>query len=318
MSEKPEILLIDDEPLVLDSLKILFKRDYKVLTAESGEQGINELRKHPNIKVVISDQRMPGLLGHETLREIKKINPHSIRILLTGYSDLEAILNSVNSGEVFRYINKPWDSTRLTQVVQLGIQINEQLEKVSRDAAHKRAELEAVANPTSQPSNALLFVDESVTAVQQIVNQFSAKYNAFGVSSTDDALRELSKRPISVVVSNINFSEADPIDFLNAVSHEYPNTVTLIYTEQRDATLAIRAINELNVFRYLVKPTDDLRLIESIEVAMARNKARVQKLEASAIHIGREVAPETNEVALLRKKIESSPYLLKLRAMRTA
>ncbi|MFQ3598605.1 MAG: response regulator [Chloroherpetonaceae bacterium] len=318
MSDKPEILLIDDEPLVLDSLKILFKRDYKVLTAESGEQGINELRKHPDVKVVISDQRMPGLLGHETLREIKKINPHSIRILLTGYSDLEAILNSVNSGEVFRYINKPWDSTRLTQVVQLGIQINTQLEKVSREAAHKRAELDAVVNHASPHKNSLLFVDEHIDAVQQLVNQFSGKYNCAGVSSTDDALRELSKRPISVVVSNTNFSEADPIDFLSAISHEYPNTVTLIYTEQRDATLAIRAINELNVFRYLVKPTDDARLIESIETAMQRNKAREQKLEASAIHIGREVAPETNEVSALRKKIEMSPYLLKLRAMRVA
>jgi DNA-binding NtrC family response regulator len=318
MSDKPEILLIDDEPIVLDSLKILFKRDYKVLTAESGEQGIAEIKKHPNVKVVISDQRMPGLLGHETLREIKKISPHSIRILLTGYSDLEAILQSVNSGEVFRYINKPWDSARLTQVVQLGIQINAQLEQVSREAAHKRAELGAVVSSTPQQKNSVLFVDKNTQTIQQLVSQFSANYNTLGVSTTDDALRELSKQPISVVVSNVNFTEADPIDFLSAISHESPNTVTLIYTEQRDATLAIRAINELNVFRYLVKPTDDPKLVESIEIAMERSKAREQKLEASAIHIGRDVAPETNEVSLLRKKIESSPYLIKLRALRVA
>lgn len=148
--------------------------------------------------------------GARNVARSQKINPHSIRILLTGYSDLEAILNSVNSGEVFRYINKPWDSTRLTQVVQLGIQINAQLEKVSRQAAHKRAELDAVVNHASQHKNSLLFVDENLNAVQHLVNQFSGKYNCFGVSSTDDALRELSKRPISVVVSNTNFSEADP------------------------------------------------------------------------------------------------------------
>ncbi|KER09265.1 MAG: hypothetical protein HY22_12420 [[Candidatus Thermochlorobacteriaceae] bacterium GBChlB] len=314
MAEKPELLLIDDEPLILDSLKILFKRDYQVYTAQSGEQGLKEIKQHPNIKVVICDQRMPGLLGHETLREIKRLSPHTIRILLTGYSDLDAILNSVNSGEVFRYISKPWNSDNLMRVVELGFRISERLEKVERDAAAKKAD---TLNGATMHKNAVLFVDEQAAVVQTLVNQFSTKYDAAGVSSTDEALRELSKRPVSVVVSNVDFADADAIDFLNAISHEYPNTITLIYTEQRDATLAIRAINELNVFRYLVKPSDDAKLADTLAAAIERSNARDQKLEASTIHIGREVAPDKSDVSTLRRKIESSTYLLKLRAMRT-
>jgi DNA-binding NtrC family response regulator len=320
MAEKPELLLIDDELFILDSLKLLFKRDYTVFTAESGEKGIETLQKHPNIKVVISDQRMPGLLGHETLREIKRLSPHTVRILLTGYSDLEAILQSVNSGEVFRYINKPWDSDRLSQVVQLGFEINHRLESLEREAAVKKTQPAHHDGPNFAPaaSRSILFVEHNSEAAQQLVNTFSSQYQCAGVATTDEALKELAKRHISVVVSNVDFPDADPIDFLSAISHEYPNTVTLIYTEQRDADLAIRAINELNVYRYLVKPTDDAKLPGILEAAYNTSLARAEQKQGNLLHIGKEIAPEKNEVSTLRKKVEASPYLQKLRALRKA
>jgi response regulator RpfG family c-di-GMP phosphodiesterase len=103
------ILLVDDEPLVLQSLSATFRRQYNIFTATNGKDAIEIVRQN-HIHVVLSDQRMPGMLGHEVLRVIKTISPSTIRILLTGYSDLDAIMNSVNSGEVFRFPDKAMEN----------------------------------------------------------------------------------------------------------------------------------------------------------------------------------------------------------------
>ncbi|MDW8465441.1 MAG: response regulator [Chloroherpetonaceae bacterium] len=124
MSTNPQInlLLVDDEPLVLQSLSATFRRQYNIFTATNGKDAIEIVRQN-QIHVVLSDQRMPGMLGHEVLRIIKTISPGTIRILLTGYSDLDAIMNSVNSGEVFRYLTKPWKVDQLRETVSAAAEI---------------------------------------------------------------------------------------------------------------------------------------------------------------------------------------------------
>jgi DNA-binding NtrC family response regulator len=101
-----KILFVDDQPQILQSLRLLF-HDYDVLTAENATDALLQLNAHPDVAVVVSDQRMPGMQGIELLREVKCHYPHIIRILLTGYADLDAVVSSVNQGEVFRFIPKP-------------------------------------------------------------------------------------------------------------------------------------------------------------------------------------------------------------------
>jgi len=110
-----KILFVDDEARILRALKALF-RDHKV-TIENDARASIELAKYGDFDVVVCDQRMPGMEGIEVLRQIKEAAPRAMRILLTGYSDLKAVLGSVNEGEVFRFVNKPWNHTELKAIV---------------------------------------------------------------------------------------------------------------------------------------------------------------------------------------------------------
>ena len=122
VTKKGKVLCVDDEPNILRSLQWLLQKEFEVHTAPSGQDGLVLLGQH-DFDVVVSDQRMPGMMGSEFLREVRARSPNAMRVLLTGYSDLPAILRSVNEGEVFRFINKPWKTDELLKVVAEAVQI---------------------------------------------------------------------------------------------------------------------------------------------------------------------------------------------------
>ena len=111
------ILAVDDEPANLRMLERLFRRDYRVLTANSGEEALTILLKE-NVSLIITDQRMPGMSGTEMLRESMHSSPDSIKIILTGYTDLAALTEAINTTRVYKFVSKPWDPTALKQTVQ--------------------------------------------------------------------------------------------------------------------------------------------------------------------------------------------------------
>ena len=117
MAKQGLILCVDDEPNILRSLHWLLGKRFDVKTAESGQDAL-PLVKEFDFDVIISDQRMPGMTGAEFLREARKISPRSMRLLLTGYSDMSAILRSVNESEIYRFIKKPWDMKTLVTVTE--------------------------------------------------------------------------------------------------------------------------------------------------------------------------------------------------------
>ena len=107
------LLLVDDEDSVLSALKRLFRRDgYRILTAPSGPQALQLLQDN-EVDVIISDQRMPGMTGVDFLRQAKLMRPGTIRMTLSGYTDLQSIIDAVNEGAVFKFLTKPWDDERL-------------------------------------------------------------------------------------------------------------------------------------------------------------------------------------------------------------
>jgi len=117
INQDNNLLLIDDEPSILSSLRRQFRRNYKVYIANSAEEGL-ELMKEHSIQVIISDQRMPGMNGSEFFDEVKHKYPDATRLLLTGYSDIQAVIEAINDGNIFRYITKPWDPTELDTIVR--------------------------------------------------------------------------------------------------------------------------------------------------------------------------------------------------------
>ncbi len=115
--EQGALLIIDDEPEVLAALQRYFRRKYAVRIATSAEEGVRVLKESP-VNVVISDQRMPGMKGTEFFRKIKEEHPDVVRMILTGYSDIDAVIAAINDGNIFRYITKPWNPEELDGIVR--------------------------------------------------------------------------------------------------------------------------------------------------------------------------------------------------------
>src|SRR4051795_12598673 len=111
------LLVVDDEVDVLESLRHLFHRSYRVLTASNGTQAI-ALLEHEEVHLILSDQRMPGMSGDVFLSHARRIQPDAIRMLFTGYADIQAVINAVNEGHIFRYILKPWDAAELEGIIR--------------------------------------------------------------------------------------------------------------------------------------------------------------------------------------------------------
>jgi len=121
VAEKPvhAVLLVDDEPNILKALRrlLLSVEGYEVRVASSAAEGLHLLEQAP-AAVVVSDQRMPEVTGAEFLEQVKKRWPETVRILLTGYADIEASIAAINQGEIFRYLTKPWDENEFLTTVR--------------------------------------------------------------------------------------------------------------------------------------------------------------------------------------------------------
>ncbi|RMG65574.1 MAG: adenylate/guanylate cyclase domain-containing response regulator [Bacteroidetes bacterium] len=122
MHKEFAILYVDDEPQNLVSFKATFRREYTIYTAQGGEEGMDILRQH-HIQLIITDQRMPGMTGVQFLEKTLKEYPDTIRMVLTGFSDMEAIIDVINSGRIFRYITKPWDEQELRMTIENARQL---------------------------------------------------------------------------------------------------------------------------------------------------------------------------------------------------
>ncbi|MCB0363289.1 MAG: hybrid sensor histidine kinase/response regulator, partial [Bdellovibrionales bacterium] len=119
---KHSILCVDDELDNVEALERIFRRKYRVLKAISGAEGLEILKQEDSISLIISDQRMPRMTGVEFLRKSLKTHPEAIRILLTGYTDIESVVDAINTGQVYRYMTKPWDPIDLANTVDKAIE----------------------------------------------------------------------------------------------------------------------------------------------------------------------------------------------------
>ena len=112
------LLLVDDEPDILNSLKRLLRRSgYRILTANSAAEGLEQLALH-NVQVVVSDQRMPVMSGSEFLGRVKVLYPETMRIVLSGYTELAALTDAINRGAIYKFVTKPWDDEELREVIR--------------------------------------------------------------------------------------------------------------------------------------------------------------------------------------------------------
>ena len=121
MRAKHTILVVDDEPDVVKSVQDLLRFDYKVLGATRAADALKLVREQP-VHVVLTDQRMPEMTGVDFLRRLREEFPDMVRLLVTGYADIRAVIDAINQGNVYRYITKPWEPEELQAVVREAVE----------------------------------------------------------------------------------------------------------------------------------------------------------------------------------------------------
>jgi DNA-binding NtrC family response regulator len=137
MSHK--ILIVDDEATNLRLLDRLFSRDFNVITASSGEEAIVILEQH-DVTLLITDQLMPGMTEIELLQHAAALRPHIVRIILTDHTDVGALVEAINCGQVYKYVTKPWNNDELRLTVDRAI-AHYETKKARHDLAHTNQRL---------------------------------------------------------------------------------------------------------------------------------------------------------------------------------
>ena len=120
--ERPRLLFVDDEQRVLNSMRIMFRRQFDLFLASHGAEAL-DIVKAKNIDVIVADHRMPKMTGVEVLSKVRDLSPRTVRILLTGYADLDAVEGSINESEVFRFLTKPCAPKQLRETIELAAKL---------------------------------------------------------------------------------------------------------------------------------------------------------------------------------------------------
>ena len=146
-TEKVRLLFVDDEQRVLNSMRIMFRRKFDLYLASHGVEALNII-KEKDIDVIIADHRMPQMTGVEVLTAVRTLSPRTVRILLTGYADLDAVEGSINDSEVFRFLTKPCAPEQLRETIELAATVARQT-AVSVVAVDKTVEIKALRIPSN-------------------------------------------------------------------------------------------------------------------------------------------------------------------------
>ncbi len=134
------LLIVDDEPHVCDSVHDLLRREFRVLKANSADEGYRIMQEE-EVHIVMSDQRMPQITGVELLTKVKARYPQAIRMLFTGYADLESIIAAINQGHIFQFMKKPWQPEELITAVRQAALEFDRLEAQAHEREHLAAEV---------------------------------------------------------------------------------------------------------------------------------------------------------------------------------
>jgi response regulator RpfG family c-di-GMP phosphodiesterase len=172
-NKRPRILFVDDEPLLLEGLRRALHKEFDAELAGGGAEGLEKIKKSGPYPVVVSDMRMPGMDGAEFLSQVRAAAPESIRVMLTGYADMEAAMRAVNEGRIFRFLNKPVSPDDLALALracltqfELARREKELLENTLAGAVRVLTEVLNLANPAAFNKG---------TRIQQFVSHIAAK-----------------------------------------------------------------------------------------------------------------------------------------------
>ncbi|MGH1426847.1 MAG: response regulator [Arenicella sp.] len=258
--KKYKVLFVDDERRVTTALRSIFRQEYKVFVANSGVDALTLLAEN-DIDVIVSDQRMPNMLGHQLLAEVQKRHPRTMRILLTGFTDKEAIIRNINEGQVYRFLNKPWQNDEIRRIIAEAALASE----FEVQSAIKEVNAEGVSS--KKPAIHIL---EEGDSLQNQIKHFDA-LNGSKITISDnfeDSLKVIdnsSRIGLFIIQMPKNISET--LQTISMLKKARPELLTMVLAKDSDSNVISQLINVGQVFRYFSDPCDSLVLEDSIDMA---------------------------------------------------
>jgi serine/threonine-protein kinase len=259
--ERRKVLFVDDDERILNALRALFRQEYQVFTADNGATALDLVHKHA-IQIVVSDQRMPGMTGAELLRQVRANAPKTVRLLLTGYSDLAALVGSVNEGEIFRFVKKPWD--------------NDEIRATLAEAAAVAAKLSGTVPPkTHAPRSAgsLLVIDADAGLAKGLQRLLAGSATVKQVTTAADAAKFLQQNEAAAIVADLGAGREALVKLFKLLKEKRPEILSIVVSDDPDSELVAELINEAQVYRFLEKPVNGAELRAHVDEALRRYAA---------------------------------------------
>ena len=359
MSRTIRILFVDDEKMILNTMRRLFiNSGYDILTAESGEAGLEMIKNYPPVNIVVSDYRMPGMNGVEFLKTVNARWPDTVRIVLSGYADTANVVAAINDGQIFKVITKPWNDDDLKNIITAAAEkYHTQKYKIERRSAWKlieslplimlRFDIEGkivwmnpkaaevfgekmlqknmvevlpeikgvvssakdtgeasdlvliggrcykadaamlkkngnnegcilVLDQKVKMSEKILIIDDDIGVLKSIKRVLcDLGFEVILSSNPKEVLSIINDQDIAVVIADYLMPEMSGIELLTKLKTMAPDIKRIMITAYGDLNVAMSAINECDVFRFIPKPLNDKQLIESVTDAI--NEYRIVK-----------------------------------------
>lgn len=259
MTSSPVTLLfVDDEERILRTLDMAFRHRYRVLTATGGNAALSLLERE-NVNVIISDQKMPRMTGVEFLREARQRRPDAVRILLTGYSELSDVVGSINEGEIFRYIQKPWQLQDFRDAIASAVNISQQTANIIL--------------PQTLPDKSAIIVLHRNPALAGFITEKRPDMQTFAATDLEQALILLSQYPTAMLLTDLHLPEGDISDALALLKHHRPELVMVVLTRFSDTGELTRLINRVQIYRVLPIPLSRNMLLSNLDSAVRHQAA---------------------------------------------
>jgi serine/threonine-protein kinase len=297
---RPRVLFVDDDESILSALRSLARANYDVVTATDGEQALEALQSAA-FDVVVSDQRLSGMTGGEVLRRVREIAPDTVRVLLSGYSDVASIVSSINDGEIYRFVSKPWNNEELARLLAEGAAVARALRQVRCEPV-----------PAFAVDGTLLVVEREPDLIRTVRALFSRRYKVLYAPSADSALDLMVNEDVAVLLADVDGHQAQMTTMLKLLKQEQPQMLAIVATSAADSQLLIELINQAQIYRLLNKPPDLSSLKQHIESAMTRHRA-LRQTPALARQQKTEPPPETVRASSVGQHILRKLKLLRQR-----
>lgn len=288
------ILLVDDEQNVINALRRELQGDYAVEAFINPREALQHCRD-ARFDVAIVDYRMPEMNGVEFLRQFGALQPDAVRLMLSGQADFDALVGTVNEAHIYRFIDKPWDSTGLAATLAEALAYREQILENRRLAEQYRQQhhWQRPANPDRLYQ--VLAVDDEPNMLNAITHDLNARggwsdlhtamlyqadptlpvehrelrFNIFTTTSPIEALEHAQKASYDVVIADYLMPEMDGLRFLEAFRRIQPDAVRILLSGRADKDTLVNAINRSEIYGYINKPWREYLLKSTVSQAIS-------------------------------------------------